>query len=258
MLPAESTEVTELSEELRRLDLAMAGMVAEAEAVFASFRAREYDKAGERMASMDRRYADLALAFSAVDAEVRQIQREHLDREADAARSARFRERVVAVFVGLMVVAASVYGHRIASELKAVAIERARTLAEIERRAAALDLDLLERAGELPGSSERRDRVRRGRDLAARERAGHACVEGPFLGPRAEQRQLGLVRSPQLEEDQPAEKERRRVLPVHGQGVMAQRQHPAPHAIPPARARVRARGGLPRPRVAVHRSRPAR
>ena len=56
---------------------AMDDMIAEAERIYSYFRANETEKAGRRMATMDRKYARLSIELNAAAGKVRAIQARH-------------------------------------------------------------------------------------------------------------------------------------------------------------------------------------
>lgn len=107
------------------VETAMADMVAEAELIFSYFRANETEKAGRRMATMDRKYARLSIELNAAAQKVRAIQARHFAEQiAEAAFLRRF-EFIIGGFIALMVCFVTVYGHKIAKNMKSSEEERA-------------------------------------------------------------------------------------------------------------------------------------
>ncbi|HET6720732.1 MAG TPA: ATP-binding protein, partial [Rhodocyclaceae bacterium] len=95
------------------------------------------DLAGERMASMDRKYAALNTAVAQLRVAVTDIQRRNFERQTAAARNVQEYEYVIGLMILVMVAAATVYGHRIARQMQAHAEEEERhlvALSEAEAR----------------------------------------------------------------------------------------------------------------------------
>ena len=128
---ADADTAGRLIQELVPIERAMDEMVAEAELIFSYFRLQQADKAGERMATMDRKYASVHAAVQQLTRHVRDIQQALFARDAvDAASLAKI-EYVIAAFIVLIVVGVAVYGHRMARNV-------AETTRLIEKQAAAL------------------------------------------------------------------------------------------------------------------------
>jgi PAS domain S-box-containing protein len=106
-------------------------MSAEAEGVFGFFRSHQRDKAGERMATMDRKYADLTGAFARVDWSVREIQKAHFAAQETAALSLRRYELLIAGCIALMVLGVALYGRKLATAMLASDQERERYLSAL-------------------------------------------------------------------------------------------------------------------------------
>jgi len=98
------------------VDSAMAGMVVEARAIFEHFEAAEPERAGERMASMDRGLADTLHALAAIRQRVSFEQAGvFADQSASAAMLRRY-EFVIAGAMVVMVLCVTLYGRRVARE----------------------------------------------------------------------------------------------------------------------------------------------
>ena len=111
-------------QDIRSVVTAMQNMVAEADGILDLFLAGKGSTAGTRMATMDRRYADLNAAIAKMEYDVRQAQ------FADA-QTKQTIERMIGVLVVLMVFGAAYYGHRLARQVRAFD-ERERYAAELE------------------------------------------------------------------------------------------------------------------------------
>jgi signal transduction histidine kinase/DNA-binding response OmpR family regulator len=107
---------------LRGLDTvaqAMRDMTAEADLIFAYFRQGETDKAGERMATMDRKYARVSAELAALGEQVREIQHRYFNEQIAAAEYLRRFEYLIGGFIVLMVGCVTLYGNKIARKVRA-------------------------------------------------------------------------------------------------------------------------------------------
>ncbi|WPC04482.1 EAL domain-containing protein [Pseudomonas benzenivorans] len=126
-----------LQGEVEAVDAAMGKMVDEALLIFSYFRADEPDNAGKRMATMDRKYAELLASLATVRGRVGQIQGKLLEEELASVEVLRKIEYAIMAFVLVMVSAAVAYGRKIRREMEAHAEEREGYLEELresERR----------------------------------------------------------------------------------------------------------------------------
>ena len=134
-LADESTAiVTPLLAELDLAEIAMNSLVIEARMIFAYFERKEIVKAGERMATMDRRFADACNALARLSQRVREIQKNHFEQQIAAANSLRHFEYAIAGFIILMVLAVSLYGRALSRKMAVVETDRARHLATIQQK----------------------------------------------------------------------------------------------------------------------------
>ncbi len=121
-----------LLSELSAIESAMTAMTAEADLIFSYFSDNETDKAGRRMATMDRKYARVNIELGQAAEKVRAIQANHFTVQiAEAAFLRRF-EFIIAGFIVLMVGFVTLYGHKIAKEMKAAEEEKERNLLALE------------------------------------------------------------------------------------------------------------------------------
>ena len=119
--------------ELVAIRQAMARMAGEAELIFRAFEHGQPERAGEHMATMDRKYGGVGASISQFERGVRQAQ------FAEAASLARL-EYVIGGSVVLMVLAALYYGHKLYRGVRAAEAERRRYTAELlEARNQALE-----------------------------------------------------------------------------------------------------------------------
>jgi predicted signal transduction protein with EAL and GGDEF domain len=103
-----------------RLDetaLAMQRMLAEAELIFSYFSVGRAEQAGERMATMDRKYFTLNSTLAALRTELLGIQSRELEQQQQQAAGMRKWEWAIAGLVAIMVCGAAFYGHRISKQM---------------------------------------------------------------------------------------------------------------------------------------------
>jgi signal transduction histidine kinase len=125
---------------VEEIENALAAMVEEARQIFTFFAQGRAEKAGERMATMDRKYAIVNAAFAGLEAHIRDIQKDHFHVQKVAATSLQRFEFLIAGFIVVMVIGASLYGHRIYRQMRQSAIEKERFLKDLaETRDAALE-----------------------------------------------------------------------------------------------------------------------
>lgn len=101
-------------------------MTAEAGRIFDYFRQNRPDFAGERMATMDNKYARLNAALLELRRAVGTIQERHFKEQTAAAAELQRYEYVIGLFIILMVLGATLYGHKVAQQMQADAEERER------------------------------------------------------------------------------------------------------------------------------------
>ncbi|WP_439860832.1 putative bifunctional diguanylate cyclase/phosphodiesterase [Pseudomonas sp. MBLB4136] len=123
--------IVALTDEVDAVDLAMGEMVNEATLIFSYFEAGEPDNAGKRMATMDRKYAELLASLATVRERVGQIQGTLLQEELESVETLRRIEYAIMAFVLVMVSAAVAYGRKIRREMEAYAAEREGYLEEL-------------------------------------------------------------------------------------------------------------------------------
>ena len=117
-----------LREDLDRVGKAMKEMVAEAELIFSCFRRKQPELAGERMATMDRKYALLNGGFAQLNRHIRGIQEDAFRDQKAEANALRRYEYLIAGAILIMVLAVTIYGHRMGRTMTAVMEEKERYL----------------------------------------------------------------------------------------------------------------------------------
>ncbi len=115
-----------------KIERAMEAMTGEAGKIFAFFDAGSADMAGERMATMDRRYAVLNAELAGLSRMVRDIQSAHLTDQEAAARRVAGLEMLIAALIVMIIAGITVYGRKLSAEFKKASEEKARYQSELE------------------------------------------------------------------------------------------------------------------------------
>jgi two-component system sensor kinase FixL len=115
---------------LDRTHVAMGQMVAESRRIFDLLAQGDPEAAGRRMAEMDRKYFEVRSALDDLQREVRDIQKGKFRTQTAAAANLAKYEYVVGSFIVLMVIAITLYGHKLARKMASDQEERERVLAE--------------------------------------------------------------------------------------------------------------------------------
>ncbi|NVJ97003.1 MAG: response regulator [Alphaproteobacteria bacterium] len=105
-------------DQFQSVKVAMHGMVGEANDIFQHFNRGEEELAGRRMATMDRRYAELTTGISALIKRIQQIQNQNFQAEVARANALRRYEYLIGTFIFLMVLGVTLYGHKIAQVMR--------------------------------------------------------------------------------------------------------------------------------------------
>jgi len=111
-----------LLEKLHRVEQEMDDVLAEAAQVFSLFTEHQPEKAGARMAIMDRQYYDVNNSLANLGAAVNTIQKRHFDRSLAMAANLRRFESFLAAAILLMVGGIVLYGRKLTQD--AAALER--------------------------------------------------------------------------------------------------------------------------------------
>ena len=122
---------------LDAITVAKAQMTEEAARIFEYFLEGRSDLAGERMATMDHKYASLNAALLELRRAVGAIQEENFTKQTAAAAELQRYEYAIGLSIILMVLGATFYGHKIAQQMQSDADERERhfnALQEAEAR----------------------------------------------------------------------------------------------------------------------------
>ena len=116
----------------------MTQLLAEERGIFDLFEQNKAEQAGRRMATMDRKLAEVHSAILAAGADVRRIQAKAFGDQAAEADDLRRYELLVAMFVLLMVGAISIYGHKLSKAMKEADRTRAAQADALAEKAEAL------------------------------------------------------------------------------------------------------------------------
>jgi diguanylate cyclase (GGDEF)-like protein/PAS domain S-box-containing protein len=111
------SEHAELLNGLDQVGLALDSMVAEAQQIFAFFRQGHADQAGQRMATMDRKYAEVNAAFARLEARIRALQKNRFEVQKAVATDLQSYEMIIANFILVMIGGAIFYGNKIRREM---------------------------------------------------------------------------------------------------------------------------------------------
>jgi two-component system sensor histidine kinase/response regulator len=136
-----------LLKDLDEVDAAMNEMTGEANLIFSYFKQNQPRLAGERMATMDRKFARVNTAFSDLRKTVSEIQETLFKTQQASAAAVQKFEYVIAAFIFMMVSAATIYGHKIAKRVESDARERAKYIEEL-RDAGARTRSILDTAAD--------------------------------------------------------------------------------------------------------------
>jgi len=126
-----SHDVERLPEDLAAIKTAMREMTGEAEQIFSYFRKGQTEMAGRRMATMDRKYANVRAALAELREHVAVIQEKLFKEQVASAAAVRNYEYLIAAFVLLMVGGAAAYGHKIKKQMESAAREKESYLSEL-------------------------------------------------------------------------------------------------------------------------------
>ena len=119
--------------ELDNTQRTMREMVREADLIFSHFENNQPDRAGARMATMDRKYADLNTSLARMSRLMRASQRAQVSGELETAQSWRLAGYIISTLVALSLAATLLQGHRLLQAMRAAETEREAHLAALER-----------------------------------------------------------------------------------------------------------------------------
>jgi methyl-accepting chemotaxis protein len=173
-----ANDKAKLMQHLDAIESALAGMVGEAEKIFNFFTHGQPDKAGERMAAMDREYASVNRAFAALEEQIRSVQTNNFERQTSAAASLSWYRYLIAAAILLMCLGAAAHGYRTHRKTSADAEEKDRLLSslhETNTQMAQIVRQVWQGSQEISRASRRL--VEGNADLAQRTEAQASTVE---------------------------------------------------------------------------------
>jgi C4-dicarboxylate-specific signal transduction histidine kinase len=138
-----------LQQDVASVRAAMREMVDEANLIFSYFGESQPGKAGERMATMDRKYAKLNGRFAQLSRHIRDIQTENFIAQQAASTALRNYEFLIAGAIVLMVLTVTIYGHRMARAMAKVMQEKGRYMGALHEAHEGLEQHVQERTKEL-------------------------------------------------------------------------------------------------------------
>lgn len=145
--------------ELDAADAALKEMVAESELIFSYFTQGRPERAGARMATMDRKYARLNAALDNLREQVRAAQKSHLDIQQRAAQSLQKLEYLIGALILLMVGGATLYGRKIGRQMQKSDEDIRHLNADLERRVVQRTEEFQQANGALRAEMEERRRA---------------------------------------------------------------------------------------------------
>jgi PAS domain S-box-containing protein len=121
------TEAKPLLDSVEEIETAMSAMISESDLIFSYFRENRTEEAGRRMATMDRKYANVIESVANASSFVRGLQSKYFDEQIAVATSLRRFEYLIGGFIAVMVCAVAVYGHMIGKKVKQAQVEALNT-----------------------------------------------------------------------------------------------------------------------------------
>jgi PAS domain S-box-containing protein len=147
--------------DLDAVDRSNQSMVREARLIFEYFRRREPALAARRVATMDRRYADVNRAIAKLRHDAISSATAQLDRDQAAADALHVYEAIIAIAILLVVTAATAYGHKISQRVRLDADDREALIARLREGEALLERRVMERTEDLAETARRLETAQR-------------------------------------------------------------------------------------------------
>jgi C4-dicarboxylate-specific signal transduction histidine kinase len=145
----EGADLVLLKQDIALMRGAMSAMTAEAEAIFGFLGQGEESLASDSMAKMDQKYSKLNRIFLQVGNHIRSIQAENFrTQQAEVAKLSRY-EFAIAGSIVVIVLAVTIYGHRMAREMSRILSEREQNLVALEASHQELEMRVTDRTREL-------------------------------------------------------------------------------------------------------------
>ena len=148
------TEASQLKQDLGFVKTTMMLMVAEGEWIFSFLADKKPEQAGERMATMDRMFSQVNAAILSLREDVRKIQRTNHAIQNDLALDFKHAEYLIASLIFLMMLAAILYGKKLAAQMQVVDQANNRLNAALQQQRDRLEKDVESRTEELRKAKE--------------------------------------------------------------------------------------------------------
>ena len=129
---ANAAQTAPLQRDLNAVNLAMDAMVQEAELIFGHMKNQQPILAGQEMATMDRKFAEVSDAFAHLSKDVRSIQQAYFDRQLALANNLKRFEYLISGFIIFMVLGALLYGRKILNQMRDITKERKHYTLELQ------------------------------------------------------------------------------------------------------------------------------
>jgi signal transduction histidine kinase len=177
LLNVEKNLAASILADMAASEQAMSEMAVESRLVFADIERKDSERAGHRMAQMDRKYQNLNQTLTQMRADISAIQSSLLEQQRQTAGKLQSREYLMAAAVFVMLVAAALYGHKIKQRMERADNEREHYIKELKATEAALreardglEMHVQERTSELAQANsslqnEVAERIRAQREL---------------------------------------------------------------------------------------------
>ncbi len=143
-----------LGEQVEQFRLQMQQMEEEAESLFAHLRSDRSRTAGERMAAMDRRYAQANHMLEQMRGEIAAIQERHFEHQTAAATSLQHFQYGMSLLILAMIGGSAVYGRRVRRQMDAAAQAEQSYIQALRDSEAELDRRVSDRTAELVQANE--------------------------------------------------------------------------------------------------------
>jgi signal transduction histidine kinase/DNA-binding response OmpR family regulator len=120
-------------QELSNIQTALSSMEEEADQIFTFFREGQPQQAGERMATMDRKFASANVAITALNRHIQRQQLAKLQQDQDYAASLQVYEYLISFFILCMISGAILYGNKIHRQIVSSTKEREAMLVKLTK-----------------------------------------------------------------------------------------------------------------------------
>jgi two-component system, NtrC family, sensor kinase len=127
------THKRDLLKKLDQIDAAMAQMLRAAQQIFSDFSQARPDRAGQRMATMDQKYADVNEALENLRQYVGQVQQQNLEQQKDQASLLKIYKYVITISILMMVTGITIYGYKLSQKMASDVHTKELLIAELQQ-----------------------------------------------------------------------------------------------------------------------------